>query len=346
MKHTLVMGLILAIVSLSTVPMNAMAANKTVKVTDVQQADQRETWKLNGEVVSLLSADISTQVSGRILSLKQVGDKVNKGDVIVTIEKDRLLLNKELIEANIGELETSYEYWTKHTQRLADLTQSSGAAKQEHLESQRTRDEVRYQLQAQRVRLKMAKRNLSLTQVKAPFDGTITNKIAAQGQYVTVGEQLLHLLNPQQLSVKAYAPLYLRKDLKVGLQTLVAGNQLDETSKIDVVIPQNDISTRMIEVRMRVAKNQWMPGEPVEVTLQPDSNALLWQISRDAVVKIKERDMVAKITVDQTTQWIEVDVIAPAGQQMIVKSTELALGDKIIIVGGEGLKDGQAVNVL
>lgn len=59
------------------------------------------------------------------------------------------------------------------------------------------------QLVQQETQVRQAAINLSRTQIKAPYDGIVTEKNVSQGDFVTVGTPILRLMNPYELLITA-----------------------------------------------------------------------------------------------------------------------------------------------
>ena len=65
------------------------------------------------------------------------------------------------------------------------------------------------QLQQAQVRQRAAQHDLEQTELRAPFPGVVTERLAQRGEYVTTGAAIAHLVDTVHLEVRAQGPLAL-----------------------------------------------------------------------------------------------------------------------------------------
>ncbi len=158
-----------------------------------------------GELTPLESTVLAAQVSGEVLSWNEnfvAGGVVKRGEVLFTIEPDTYEAAVLQAEAQIS---------------LAQATLTEELARQKVAEREARnlpRNQVsdlylrkpqvinaRAQLKSAEASLRIAKRNLEKTRVKAPYDALIVSRDIGSGQYVTTGTRVAELNNIETAEV-------------------------------------------------------------------------------------------------------------------------------------------------
>jgi len=114
-----------------------------------------------GIVIAENKADLSFRVSGKLkeLLIKQ-GDKVKKGQVLGRLDQTDYKIELEDKQAN-------------YLKARANFTRSAKLVEPGHI-SQREFDQIKATYSTATAHLKAAKQNIIYTELKAPFDGSIT----------------------------------------------------------------------------------------------------------------------------------------------------------------------------
>ncbi|WP_158547414.1 efflux RND transporter periplasmic adaptor subunit [Rhodovulum sp. 12E13] len=167
-----------------------------VRTSEVQAADKVAITQ-TAFVRPVFEVDVTPEVSARIAALGEdfrVGGRVERGDVLVRLERDRL-------EAALAEAEARVE------QARAAVTEARVTRqRQEELEAEDFASEARLQdailgvaraeadLAAARAAETTARRRLDDTTIRAPFDALVTARTTAPGQAVSPGAPLGRLV--------------------------------------------------------------------------------------------------------------------------------------------------------
>lgn len=158
-------------------------------------------------VINLQQADVASETSGRIIQFDALtGDRVNQGQIVVTLDCQTSVNNKTRIEASIKQLKARKKLTEQQLKRATRLSQTSSISREE-LDQRKTQLEAdKAGIEEQQALLATASQNVSHCQIRAPFDGLIIRKITSVGSYATPGSPQFTLLKPDALEVRLEIP--------------------------------------------------------------------------------------------------------------------------------------------
>jgi len=255
------------------------------------------TLRLPGEIV--LNADKVAHVVPRVAGvirevLKNVGDKVEAGDVIAVLD------SRELAEAKSADLAAEARLRLAETnfKRLEGLLQKKIAPEQEYYEAKQKLEEAQIQHRETEAKLhalglrheevvavsNQTNGRLSRLEIKAPFTGTIVDKHAALGEVHDSSSDMFVVADLStvwvEISVYPKDVSHIRSGSKLRLTAPGPdGQPVTTEAAISYVSPVIREATRTGTARavMPNAKGLWKPGSFVtaEVILAEDDVPLL-----------------------------------------------------------------------
>ena len=298
-----------------------------------------------GTVFSRQSANIATEISGRLDWLVEVGDFVSAGDSIARINDTAWQIQLRTDEAEIRRLAASEEFLRRQVERFRTLSDANSMAAAELDRLTMDLRMLEEERAAREARRDGTLYNIEVATVKAPFSGLVVERNAEVGEYARAGEAVLRIVNTAALEVRARAPVSVAKHLQPGrVIVLEAGNARVETV-VTAVVPSGDDRSRMVELRVEIPSGDWVIGEAVRIAVPNGEKLAQLTISRDALVLRDRQVYVFKILENATAKRIPVRPGTGAGDSITVEG-DLRSGDAVVIRGAETLKDGQAVYVL
>jgi RND family efflux transporter MFP subunit len=274
----------------------------------------------------------------------EVGDRVKQGDAVAVIDDRVWRLQRENDEATIRRLQANLDYMARQQERLTSLTRQNNMAQSELDELRAKREMVAQEVEAAKVQLARTEYDLARTRVLAPFDGVIAERHQSPGEYTKQGEDIVRLVNTTTLEVSARAPIAVTRHNREGLPVLVTGDFGAASLPIRTLVKVGDMQSRLVEVRLQVSGMDWVIGEPVEVTLASGPRKDVVAVPREALVQRKSSAYVFRI--DDGSIARKVPVVPGDGDGQLVPVTgELQASDRVVVLGGERLRDGQQVSV-
>lgn len=180
------------------------ATNPVAVKVSIPESLNQEAVLVSGQVTSEQTAAISTRIMGYITRIYvKAGDRVKKGQLLVTINSDDIRARRSQTEAMIAEAEAAYKTAAKDFQRFNALYKEQSASAKELESVSFQYASARSKLLAARQMRAEANAALSYTNLRAPFDGTITRKLADEGNMANPGMPILTVEKPGRLEVVA-----------------------------------------------------------------------------------------------------------------------------------------------
>lgn len=297
-----------------------------------------------GSVISMSDSEIAAATPGPIVWTAEVGDEVAKGDVIARIDPADATAQRDEARADIGRLAARAEQLSKLVERYEGLGDDGGESEATIDELRANRDAARHDLARARVTLRRAETALERTDVKAPFAGRVVARQIDVGEYVNPGAPIVRLVNTEDLEVAARAADALLATVSPGDVISVTNGDQTVDAAVRAVVPVGDETNRTLEVRLDLPETDWRVGSAVEVRLPRTAKRRVVAVHRDALILRAERVSVFVVGADDIAKQVDVELGAADGD-LIETIGAIKAGDRIVIRGGERLRDGQKVLV-
>jgi multidrug resistance efflux pump len=172
-------------------------------------------WTRDGTVRAYV-VTMAPEVAGRIVELPVKDNQfVRKGDVLMVIDPTNYKIAVSLSEAALEQAQANAlnaERESKRRQELTDLAVTT-EIKQTYA-SNAVVAQAQYQ-QAQ-ANLDQARVNLERTQIRSPVNGWVTNLLAQLGDYATVGENIISLVDADSFWIDGYFEETNLEPIRVG----------------------------------------------------------------------------------------------------------------------------------
>lgn len=305
---------------------------------------------ITGSVQPERKADLRAEVSAIVLQvLKENGEAVKKGDLLVRLDdtsiRDGLSSADEALRASNQSLEQS----TRMLERQKTLRASGMTSAQALEDAEIRRNNSQSDLAAAKARAVTARQQLHRTEVRAPFDGIVSERKVSNGDTAQIGKELIKVIDPTSMRFEGLVSADKIGVVKVGQPVVFRINGYPGQSfsgKVKRVDPAANAVTRQVEVLVDfVEKSQpRVAGLYAEGRIEAESSAILMMPSSALVLngdnsytwRVKDKTLVkTPVTLgvrdDRTGNWQ-------------VKSG-LASGDVVMRTPGSNFKDGQKVEL-
>lgn len=315
-----------------------------VKVSRASTQNMSSVVQAPGTVVSRNDARISAEIAGRLNWVAEVGEEIEQGEVIARIDDRAWQLQLEDNEASIKRLEADLRYINQQADRLRKLAQENNAARNELDEQLARRDMGEQDLIRARVAREQTLYQIERAQVRAAFTGKIVERYRQVGEYTSVGEEIVRLVDTHNIEVRAQAPMAAAPYLFEDLPVQVSNGGRQHASRIRTVIPVGDERSRLMEVRVTLTEGAWPIGAAVRVALPSSDPMQVVAVPRDALILRQDATYLLKVTATGTVEQVPVQTGVGNGEMIEVRGN-VGDGDQIVIRGGERLRSGQAITI-
>ena len=279
---------------------------------------------------------VLSETQGKVKRIyKNVGDRVQKNEVIVEVDD-------EIIAANVLVAEANFEQQKKDIERMERLEQGSAIAKHDL-------EKARIGLKKAEADLITARKALRDTKIKAPISGIVNKRLVENGQFVAGGMPVCEIVNTAKLRIWVKVP---EKDIfKLAKGQLVnvtipsfpgktftgkinsIGEKADNTMKFDaeVVMDNHDGDQHL---KAGLFSEVLIPVEASE-TILIEKTAITGSMKNPSVFVIEGDKAVKK------------DIIINESDEKFAEVVSgLKKEDRVVVSGQLNLNDGDRVKII
>ncbi|WP_298776112.1 efflux RND transporter periplasmic adaptor subunit [uncultured Shewanella sp.] len=318
-----------------------------VEVAKVEARTLAPKTMIVGSVKPKYYSELTAGLTGKLTWIADAGSHVKHNDIIATLDDRRLKLQQTEQQAQIEYETVLLNREQANFERVSQLTSNISLSELDQVRSER--DLAATKLKLAKIKLALIQDELAKTNIRAPFDGIITQKMRQTGEDVATSSPILSMLDPLQLEIHLYAPLKYYQRVAVGEQLHVFHAQGSFMASIRYLIPVSSNDSQTFEARISIPKNQLSHiniGEIVSLEMPIAPKRLSLLVPRDALVLRSNEHYVVKINQDNQAEKIAVTIGEGEGDWIAVTSQEhqaLQAQDLIVIRGAETLKAAQTV---
>ena len=304
------------IITVKTAPAELRSVERSILITGSLQPDE--------------SVSVSSEVAGRVARISgDFGQTVRKGEVVaelettefqIDIDRKRAAISQTL--ARLGLDPNNFDKTPDSTPAIrqavaqledakskydsaAKLVQSGDISRERFVELEKTlrsreesvagaKDEMRTQwasIGAFKADLKLSEKHKSDTQIRAPFDGTISVRMVSPGQYLKENTPVMTVVKNFPLRLRLDIPESAASSLQVGA-TLTFSTDAIPGESFPAVLrelnPTLDAKSRTLTAEARCLKNdpRLRPGMFVQAKLVTSAAAKLIAVPKSAVYTV------------------------------------------------------------
>jgi len=311
-----------------------------VEVAEIGLGEIESILRFSTNLEAESDVEVYAQASRKVRELAvEEGHRVTKGQILLLLQDEEQRTNLAKVESQLAKARREYE----RQQRLFG----------QELISEQAMNDATYELEQLELAHEEATRQLSYTEVRAPISGTITQRLVNLGDHVTINQHLFDIVDFDSIVARVYVPEKELPRLAEGQSARITSPALgDETyaGRIDRLAPIVDPKSGTVKVTVDIPRTGGLkPGMFVDVTLVTDTRpdallvpkrALVYDNDQIFVYRLAGEDRVERLLVRprlEDKQNIE-PMTGPEGG--------LAAGDRIVVAGQAGLKDGARVRLL
>jgi RND family efflux transporter MFP subunit len=328
---------------------------RAIKTITVSERGSGQLRRFPGVVEAVDTSSISFEVAGNTREVNvNVGDRVEKGQVLSTLDDKTFQLNVEAAEAEVGKAKAQLAEKETDYMRQKTLYEKEWVAKAAYDQALAARDSVANQVSYAGSKLNLARRDLEKTVLEAPFDGVIANKFVDPFQEVARGEKLFEIYAEGAMEVLVSVPENVIGEVYLGLPAEIAFpseqvvSQKGRVSEVGTVA--GDANAFPVKVALANPPESVLPGMTADVSLLlgESGGSTSYLVPVSAIAAGDEPGQGYIFVFDQASSTVKKMAISAKGvQDNRVNIIEgVAPGDVIAVAGVSFLRDGQKVKLM
>ena len=280
------------------------------------------------------SLDVLARASGEVVEvLVEEGDAVREGQLLAQLDPSDARLA-------LAEAQAHYDNIQREYARTAELAKHGGVTDQE-LENQR------YQIELRTIALDRSRQQLADTEVRSPITGIVGERSVNRGATISANTRLFHVLDLDPLLAVIHIPAAGRQSLRAGqgVQIQAAGG-VQASGVIDRISPVVEAESGTVKVTVQLDgagtdAGALVPGSFVTVLVPTETRPNAVVVPKRAILLERDQSIVYRV---QDGVAVRTPVTVGLSAQDLAEITSgLSVGDAVVTVGHESLRDGAPV---
>ncbi len=279
---------------------------------------------------------VLAEAEGRVAELLvEEGDRVARGQILAQLVKDDAEIAFKKAQLRAANARLAHE--------RASRVVSQDLMSREAFDKIALEDEVAQQELAE------AQWRLDKTIIRAPFGGRVTDRVIKPGQHVRPGDALFTVSDFDPLIARIYLP---EKDV-IGLTAgrevrirLKASEEMRFQGRIRQISPVVDTATGTVKVTIEATAppSEVRPGSFVTIDIVRETRPRAVLVPREAVIRELQDAYVFVARGDVAEKRTVSLGLEEAGR--IEALSGVSAGDRVIVAGQGGLKDGSPIKII
>jgi len=349
-----------------------------VKLLPAEQGQISSFIAATGNLRALRDIEVATQVEGIVRKVAvEEGDFVHRGQLLcklddaqnkinleltverreqARIQREKARITMEKAAVQIKNARTEYERYKKANEDgLVSETEVATRKYQleelihDHRVSESEIKELGHKVAELTAEIAQSKLQISLTEIRAPFDGYITARTVEIGQRVRNLDSLFKLGSFNPLYADVFLSERETREVRPGQEAeiqLGLDGSKSVPGRVKRISPVVDQATGTVKVTVEVRTREtgFKPGAFVRVAVRTDTRTDALLIPKQAVL---EQDGENYVFIADSDEARRVKVILGYENNGIVQvRSGLKTGEKVIVAGQGALKEGDKIRVI
>ena len=181
-----------------------------------------------GSVQPEKRADLRAEVAGIVMQVvRDNGEPVKRGDLLVRLDDTSIRESLQSAQAGERAAQQAFEQAQRQVERLKTLQAQGMTSAQALDDAEGRRNAAQSELVAARGRVVSAQQQLRRTEVRAPFDGVLSERRASVGDTAAVGKELVKVIDPRSMRFEGLVSADRMGDIKLGQRVAFRVNGIE-----------------------------------------------------------------------------------------------------------------------
>src|SRR5215472_4738992 len=337
-----------------------------VHVVDVNLNAPSEDLRYSASVLPFAEATLSFKSAGYVTAIRQIvgadgrrrdigpGDYVARGTVLAEIRHQDLKNQLDQATATLSLAQAQYVEATKDYDRAKTLYASESLTKPDFDRAQAKFDSTLAAVDQAKASLRQAQLALQDADLTAPFSGYIISRNIELGNLAAPGNPAFTIADTSAVKIGFGVPDYAVRRLRLGQQFSIhlQDDPKEYTGRVTSIAASADEKNRVfaIEVTVPNPKASLKPGMIASLRLTGVHKAPVPSVPLSAVVSDpgSAGHYAVFVAREQGNEWVAQlrGVALGETHESDVAVDGVNRGEKVVVVGAAGLKDGDLIQVL
>lgn len=305
---------------------------------------------ITGSIQPEKRADLRAEVAAVVTELvRGNGEAVKKGELLMRLDDTSIRESLQSAQAGERAAQQAFEQAQRQVERLKTLQAQGMTSAQALDDAEGRRNAAQSELVAARARVVAAQQQLRRTEVRAPFDGVVSERKASVGDTAQVGKELLKVIDPRSMRFEGLVSADRMAGIRLGQRVafrVTGADGIEFGGKVQRVDAAANAVTRQVEVVVvfdDAAKAPRVAGLYAEGRIA-GGGAAVPMLAEASVVRHEGQTFVWRVGKDAVLRRVPVQLgerNARSGE--LTLQGGLADGDLILRNPGSTLVDGQKV---
>jgi len=341
----------------------AIAVEETYTAVEVETLESME-LHIENIMTAKTYADkdvyVIPMISGKVVRINvNVGDRVNKNDVLFVMDKEDIdkqvnqaLAAYESAKAGYEVNETQIESAKKSFERVQKLYEEGAVPETQYDQaklaaSDETLEVARKSVDQARIAYENAASTSKNAQVKAPISGIVSDISVVEGEFASSSKPPITIVDADSITVELGVPGNMVNKIKQGdvITAEISAANYKEESIVDSISTSSDPMTNLYTVNILLENDGSIkPGMFAKIYLNTDKINSALAVKTEAVIEKDGKKHVFIINGDYAVQK-EVVTGLDTGTYIEIKEG-LTAGDVVIVKGQDYINDGSKIKIV
>lgn len=324
-----------------------------VKAHEVRRQKISGRLSYTGTIEPLRKMIITPEVGGKLVKIHvEEGDQVREGDLLAELDTRSIKLQLEQALGGLEAAEANAKDAEKNLRRMERLHEEKAVSEQQLEKVVLAYKSAEAQLRQARAAVNLARHNLDVSIMRAPFSGIVASKNAEEGDVLNPmmggfapDSGVLTLMDYHKVKIEIEAAqedvVLIQKGLPAFLHVSAYPDRVFE-GQVTVVNPAADPVSKKFKVEIQVENTGFLlrPNTFGKVSLEIDSREDVLAVPQKAILE----NSYLFVIKDGKAQRREVQT-GLESPEMVEILDGLSEGELVIVDGNYGLEDGAMVAV-
>lgn len=313
---------------------------KKVKTAAYKDIAIKVSHTLGGAVPAAQDSNISAQISAIINNFHvDTGNEVKKGDLLVSLDcRENKLRHKQSI-ASLQAEQAQLQLAIKQFDQAKKLNQQGNIAKETYNQREAEVSRLRATVENRKAAKSISQINIDRCEIKAPYDGYITKRVASIGELTQPGSHLLKLISKTNDIVEVKINNRLLSSFSQGENHRFTFNNQSYPLEIKFILPVLDTTTRNHIARLKFTEQPAVTGSVGKVQWQDKQSSI-----PSSYLVFRNNKFGVLVAEDNKAKFIEING-AREGQPAMTDSSDLSSDTQIITNGRFNIQIGDSLSI-